>query len=135
MNGLITGLAWLLIILTFTGSYRLSNYLAGPSPDTLTASLYPMLIAATITVAFVVVFDFIILLTGLGIISATLLYITDSERFPSSFGLRDRMAKWQNQLLERGQTVYDTFGDQNLAKNSDPDALADDQPADTPHDQ
>lgn len=61
MNVFVHLLGWLLIMVTFIGCFRLAMYLSRPT-DTL---LYPGLIATTLTVAFVIIVDVIILFTGL----------------------------------------------------------------------
>lgn len=61
MNVFVQLLGWLLIALTFIGSYRLAAYLARPTQSV----LYPILFAGTITAAFIIVVDTILLVTGL----------------------------------------------------------------------
>ena len=64
MDSFVYLLGWLLLGLTFIGSYRLSAYLA-PAHQ---SRLYPTLIASTLTIAFLIVVDWIILLTGIAVI-------------------------------------------------------------------
>lgn len=124
MNGLITALAWLLIVLTFTGSYRVAQYLATPAENSAVTALYPTLIAATITVAFVVVFDFIILLTGLSAIILPGYLLVNPEKRPGLPRLSERASRWRDRLGGRGQAVYDTFASRESpsedAENSKP---------------
>ncbi|NEU58707.1 hypothetical protein [Halorussus sp. MSC15.2] len=107
MSGLITAIAWLLIVLTFTGSYRVAHYLAASTDDSTAGAYYPTLIAATITVAFVVVFDFIILLTGLAAILVPSYLLVNPDRRPGRPRLTNPLANWRDRLGESGHAVYD----------------------------
>ncbi|NUC74740.1 hypothetical protein HTZ84_20985 [Haloterrigena sp. SYSU A558-1] len=70
MNDFVQLLGWLLIGLTFIGSYRLAAYLARPR-----SSLYPLLIATTLTAVFIVIVDVVILVTGLLVITLPTVWI------------------------------------------------------------
>lgn len=90
MSALITALAWLLIILTFTGTYRLAAYLAAADDATGAAAYYPVLIAATVTVSFVVMFDFVILLTGVAALMLPGFLVLNREKIPAPSQFRAR---------------------------------------------
>ncbi|WP_226006027.1 hypothetical protein [Natrinema salinisoli] len=75
MNVFIQLLGWLLLALTFIGSFRLSRYLAR-SDD---AVLYPGLIASTVTAVFIIIVDVVILVTG--VLAITLPTLWAVQRF------------------------------------------------------
>lgn len=127
MSGLITALAWLLIVLTFTGSYRVAHYLAAPAENSTAAAYYPTLIAATITVAFVVVFDFIILLTGLAAVILPGYLWANPEKRPGRPRISRRAANWRDRLGESGRTVFGVVADR---VSSTEDESETQQPAD-----
>lgn len=130
MSGLITALAWLLIVLTFTGSYRVAQYLAAPAENSTAAAYYPTLIASTITVAFVVVFDFVILLTGLAAIFLPGYLLVNPDKRPGRPRISDRVAGWLDRVGEGGHSVYETVAD----RVSSSDDRENQQPADTVRD-
>lgn len=106
MNGLITALAWLLIALTFTGSYWVARYLAA-SEGNAAATVYPVLIATTITVAFVVVFDFVILLTGLAVILLPGYLLFNPGSRPGPPRVSKRLSSWRDRIGGRSHSVFD----------------------------
>lgn len=80
MNGLVTVLGWLLLALTFISSYRLAAFLAtDPAAADSSSSVYPLLIAATITIAFTVIADAVIFLTGLAVFTAPIYLLFRGE--------------------------------------------------------
>lgn len=127
MSGLITALAWLLIVLTFTGSYRVAHYLAAPAENSAATKFYPTLIAATITAAFVVVFDFIILLTGLAAVILPGYLLMNPEKSPGLPTVSDRVAGWRGRLGEGGHAVYEVVTDRVSSTGDETEAQ---QPAD-----
>lgn len=131
MNGLITALAWLLIVLTFTGSYRVAHYLAAPAEDSTAAAVYPTLIAATITVAFVVVFDFVILLAGFAAILLPGYLLANPERRPGLPRVSERMAALRERLGGRGHAIYDAVTSRGSSSNEDAESK---QPPDAARD-
>lgn len=132
MNGLITALAWLLIVLTFTGTYRVAHYLAAPGKNSTTATVYPTLIAATITVAFVVVFDFIILLTGFVAVLLPGYLFVNPEKRPGLPRISKRLAAFRDRLDGRGHAVYDAVTSRGTSPSEDAESQ---QPADPARDQ
>lgn len=124
MSGLITALAWLLIVLTFTGSYRLAHYLAVPvdeSASTVTA-FYPTLIAATITLAFVVMFDFVILLMGVAIVALPGYLLVNPEGRPGVPRVRGRLPSVRERLVEWGHRWNSRVPSRRASSAAPPDA-------------
>lgn len=132
MSGLITVLAWLLIVLTFTGTYRVSHYLATPTQNSTAAAFYPTLIATTITVAFVVVFDFIILLTGLAAVVLPGYLLANPEKRPGLPRVSERVTGWRERVGSGWQTAYRTLFDRASAREDEAESQ---QPADPARDQ
>lgn len=129
MNGLITALAWLLIVLTFTGSYRVAHYLAAPAENSTAAVLYPTLIAATITVAFVVVFDFVILLTGLVAVVLPGYLLVNPEKRPGLPSVSEPVAGLRDRFGDGGRAVYEVVADR--ASRTQDETEAEQPPAHT----
>lgn len=80
MNGLVTVLGWLLLTLTCISSYRLAAFLAAdPTASESSSRAYPALIAVTITVAFTVIADAVIFLTGLAVFAVPIYLLFRDE--------------------------------------------------------
>lgn len=108
MTTLITLLGFVAILLTAVGSYRFSNYF-------FTSGQIPILIAAGATLSFVILFPYIILITGLAVLAVPLIVVGNKTNVAPSLsnkmnGIKVKIDSKSNQANNPNGSSDDSDG-------------------------